>query len=727
MFKKFICILLALTLAVGLAGGACAQPQRDGIRFTVTGPETLWAGEPEGKTAEEMAEAARRSGLEHPITEEKLTAAGARILRENDVIYMIRSIRGLLKARTAQEATEAAWSLVPLLGGQEDMELELYTRLNIGNSGIYCFSQVRNGEPVFGRMLKIVGDAEGNVDTVISSLGFPEETDESLGVEDDLLGQMLMEAETPEVPDFDRMIPGEWTCEGITDAGEPVKVTVPVMQDPENGLWILGDRERKIVLGDFKKMVLEGEADCLLTSAENSGWDPADVMTYHRIIQVWDDLAGTGWTGPDGQGTPVLLLNNLCLISGESMENACYIGCLQGRWQAFAYSQEMGFGRCLDVLAHEAVHCITETSILASLYKDDYGAINEAVSDILGNLCEMRMGETEDTEWNLGENLGTAFRSMSDPRAHNQPAYVWDEFYAPRALYPNDINDRGGVHSNSSILNYTASQLCLAAGMTLEEARDFWMTVVFGLSSRTDYCQMPELMAWALEVTGLESYQEAVTALAEKTRMTLTRMPETAEEGQMLAELNLPDTEVLKDHKWVLTGVQLKTDEALSLVLDLLDSAFGEKEDANPDFLQLLTQLIGAETNDTAWGSPAMMTLMDRIEKIFVNHMTWKSAEGEPLTMVMERGLPTVYALVNMDPGTMEPRAVALLIGEEWVDAGKLLNPEALEGEQMTELLDLAFRLGLDLLFPEDTDRQVLPAEGLEALALPAAEESVFY
>ena len=103
MFKKFICILLALTLAVGLAGGACAQPQRGEIRFTVTGPETLWAGEPEGKTAEEMAEAARRSGLEHPITEEKLTAAGARILRENDVIYMIRSLRGLLKAGVMDE------------------------------------------------------------------------------------------------------------------------------------------------------------------------------------------------------------------------------------------------------------------------------------------------------------------------------------------------------------------------------------------------------------------------------------------------------------------------------------------------------------------------------------------------------------------------------------------------------------------------------------------------
>ena len=64
--------------------------------------------------------------------------------------------------------------------------------------------------------------------------------------------------------------------------------------------------------------------------------------------------------------------------------NACYLGILQDRWQAFAYSQDVGFGRCLDVLAHEYTHCITDTSAAGGMYKDDYGAINEAISDILG-------------------------------------------------------------------------------------------------------------------------------------------------------------------------------------------------------------------------------------------------------------------------------------------------------------------------------------------------------
>ena len=203
--------------------------------------------------------------------------------------------------------------------------------------------------------------------------------------------------------------------------------------------------------------MLDGRKDCLLTSRENAGWDEADVMVYYRIIQCWDYYAGKGWIGPDGQGTPVLVLNNLCLINGESMENACYLGILQDRWQAFAYSQDVGFGKCLDVLAHEYTHCITETSAVGGMYKDDYGAINEAISDILGNICEMKLQATADRDWNIGENLGTAFRSMSNPHKHNQPEYVWDQFYASSALYPNNINDRGGVHTNSSILSYTAS------------------------------------------------------------------------------------------------------------------------------------------------------------------------------------------------------------------------------------------------------------------------------
>ena len=51
-----------------------------------------------------------------------------------------------------------AWSLAGLLGGDGKMEMELYGRLNIGKTGIYCFSQTQDGAPMYGRMLKIVAD-----------------------------------------------------------------------------------------------------------------------------------------------------------------------------------------------------------------------------------------------------------------------------------------------------------------------------------------------------------------------------------------------------------------------------------------------------------------------------------------------------------------------------------------------------------------------------------------
>ena len=266
MIKRIICVLMVLILGIGTLGIAAAQELRENIRFTGTKADRLWAEAAAGRTIADLAENARKEGLEHPLAEDDLAAAGARIDREDGVIYMIRSARELGKARTAEEAARMAWSLAGLLGGDEEMELELYARLNIGKTGIYCFSQTQDGMAMYGRMLKIVADEDGSVHTVISSLGFPEETDESLGMEEDLLSRKLEEAETPDVPDFKRLIPAEWKSEAETGTGEKISVTVPVARDPETGLWYLADPVRKIMLGDFKKLVLDGQKDCLLTS-----------------------------------------------------------------------------------------------------------------------------------------------------------------------------------------------------------------------------------------------------------------------------------------------------------------------------------------------------------------------------------------------------------------------------------------------------------------------------
>ena len=73
-----------------------------------------------------------------------------------------------------------------------------------------------------------------------------------------------------------------------------------------------------------------------------------------------------------------------------------------------------------------------------------------------------------------------------------------------------------------------------------------------------------------------------------------------------------------------------------------------------------------------------------------------------------------------MNPGTMDFLGAALLIGDEWVNAG--LDAEVNLEEQIPELLNKALRLGLDLLFPDDAAERELPAEGLEAVTLYPAE-----
>ncbi len=45
-------------------------------------------------------------------------------------------------------------------------------------------------------------------------------------MEEDLLSQNLVEAETPDVPDFKKLIPAEWKSEVETGTGEKISVCV---------------------------------------------------------------------------------------------------------------------------------------------------------------------------------------------------------------------------------------------------------------------------------------------------------------------------------------------------------------------------------------------------------------------------------------------------------------------------------------------------------------------
>jgi len=99
----------------------------------------------------------------------------------------------------------------------------------------------------------------------------------------------------------------------------------------------------------------------------------------------------------------------------------------------------------MDIAGHEVTHGLTSKT--ANLvYSYESGALNEAFSDIFGTAIEFYTGVNAD--WLIGEDIGAAFRSMSNPNAYNQP-----DTYLGTAWYTGS-GDNGGVHYNSGVLNY---------------------------------------------------------------------------------------------------------------------------------------------------------------------------------------------------------------------------------------------------------------------------------
>ncbi|MDR1349120.1 MAG: M4 family metallopeptidase, partial [Prevotellaceae bacterium] len=68
---------------------------------------------------------------------------------------------------------------------------------------------------------------------------------------------------------------------------------------------------------------------------------------------------------------------------------------------------------CLDICAHELGHAVCQTT--ANLvYQKESGAINESLSDIWA-ACVENWATTDKDTWFIGEDLGSPFRSMSNP------------------------------------------------------------------------------------------------------------------------------------------------------------------------------------------------------------------------------------------------------------------------------------------------------------------------
>ena len=282
--------------------------------------------------------------------------------------------------------------------------------------------------------------------------------------------------------------------------GETETITVPVAYNANNGKYYLASVERRMAVGYFADMNQYGRVT-FVESKNGTDWRNQDLLAYDRYIKAYDFYASYGLDSVDGMGIPILI--------GTQMDedNACYCG-IQSGWAYFGASDLNVYSEGMDVIGHEYTHGYTSNSMTMHLYCGNTGAINEAFSDIMGNIIEMSYGMTKDTTWAIGENAGGAIRSQSDPEAYDQPVAVGGKYYADPA---NLKYDNGGVHINNSLLHQMAYKL-YKQGMGIEEQSNMWLRTIEMLTPLSDFPEVLAAMKLSIDINGIDpSYKDFLT------------------------------------------------------------------------------------------------------------------------------------------------------------------------------------------------------------------------
>jgi Zn-dependent metalloprotease len=208
-------------------------------------------------------------------------------------------------------------------------------------------------------------------------------------------------------------------------------------------------------------------------------------------IAVNEAYDGTGATHDlyiDVYGRNSINDNGMCLVStthfdvnyGNAFWNGSQMVFGDGDGEIFAKG---GFTRCIDVIAHELTHGVTQYEA-DLIYNNQPGALNESFSDVMGILVKQRaLGQTADqSNWLLAEGIfapginGVALRSMKDPgTAYDDPLIGKDPQPGHMKDFVKTSSDSGGVHINSGIPNrafyYAAVEI---GGNAWEKAGMIW-------------------------------------------------------------------------------------------------------------------------------------------------------------------------------------------------------------------------------------------------------------
>jgi bacillolysin len=248
-----------------------------------------------------------------------------------------------------------------------------------------------------------------------------------------------------------------------------------------------------------------------ITASSPDAWAvPAGVGAAYNFSQTYDYyLERHNRNSLDGQGG-----NITAIVDVGGYDNASW----NGNLGMMLFGDARPYAASLDVIGHELTHGVTEKTA-GLIYQLQSGALNEAFSDIMGEMVEARTRGVND--WMIGSDLAAPIRNLKNPgsmviQGLNRPyPSKMSEFID---LPNTDGADYGGVHLNSSIINHCYYELVegLPGSIGRKDAeRIFYRTLTGYLQAQSQFidCRLGAISA-AKAIFGNDSAQARATAAA---------------------------------------------------------------------------------------------------------------------------------------------------------------------------------------------------------------------
>lgn len=278
-------------------------------------------------------------------------------------------------------------------------------------------------------------------------------------------------------------------------------ISVPISYNSRDKKYYLMDPSRMIAVAQYYDFNYLNMVN-FVTSNTIDGWSQNNLLAYANYIIMYDFYADHGIRSVDAFGTPILVTVGWCDENHNPVNNACFYGVNEG-WACFGVSDVNHASDCVDVVGHEYTHGVTRQSMQGTYYQNETGAINEAYSDIMGNLAEMSMNYTADRTWKVAERSGKISRDMGRPNDYKQPVFVGDQYYmSPVPVPDSPVNDLGAVHINNSLIGHIAYRMD-QAGMSYEEQISMWLTSIELITPLSDYQDLHGALLFALKINGM--------------------------------------------------------------------------------------------------------------------------------------------------------------------------------------------------------------------------------